>query len=128
MNTGDDDDLDTTESPVLRDNMAELRKRDSRGVVALAQAIGGIGTGSVNRAIRGEGGSQLRTLVKIAEYFGVEPWQLLAPDLGRHLDWPFPHTDRRRYLRLGAVQRGIVEGRLQAALSDADDSANDAQG
>lgn len=35
---------------------------------------------TVNRIIYGEASAQLKSLVQIAQWLGVEPWQLLVPD------------------------------------------------
>ncbi len=121
-NTDAQDD-DEAFSPVLKANMAILRQRDGGyGRVRFAKRLE-VGTSTIERALNGAGGVQLQ---KIATYFEMEVWQLLMPDFGADIDWPFPNTDRRRYLQLSPNLRGIVEGKLQAALDEVAPKANSA--
>lgn len=68
----------------LAENMRRLLDGRSIDSVRKAMADAGlaIGTGSLHRVLKGEGGTRLETLEKIAAYFDVTPDQLLQADLG----------------------------------------------
>jgi phage repressor protein C with HTH and peptisase S24 domain len=75
-------------NPVLAANMKRLMAGRSIDFVRRAMADAGvaIGAGSLHRALKGEAGSRLETLKKIASFFDVSPDQLLQPNLGHDLD------------------------------------------
>jgi hypothetical protein len=77
--------LDEPRNPVLRDNMKRLMNGRSIDAVrkAMAEAGVAIGSGSLHRALKGEGGSRLDTLEKISAFFDVSVDQLLQDELGR---------------------------------------------
>lgn len=72
-------------NPVLAENVRRLMNGRSIDAVRRQMADSGlkIGTGSLHRALKGEGGSRLETLEKIATFFDVSLDQLLQQDLGR---------------------------------------------
>lgn len=53
----------------------------SKSRMAFAEHIG-IGDGTLGRILYESGNTTLEVLVKLSEHAGVEPWQLLAPNLG----------------------------------------------
>lgn len=72
-------------NPALAENMRRLMGGRSIDSLRKAMADAGvpIGTSSLHRVLKGEGGSRLETLDKIAAFFDVSTDQLLQPDLGR---------------------------------------------
>lgn len=71
----------------LKRNLEALKSKDgtrllSAGQLALAKKAG-IGEGTVSRARRGVGNTTIKSLEAIAAVYKVEPWQLLAANLGQ---------------------------------------------
>lgn len=73
----------------LQKNFADLfeRLKERRGGgsrLTFSKEVG-IGDGTLGRIKYGVGNPTLEVLERLGEFFAVEPWQLLAPDLGQDL-------------------------------------------
>lgn len=83
--------------------------------------------GTAQRILAGETSYGVEMVDRIAEAFGVEPWQLLVPDLDvadrpflsdAPAEWPFSMVDREAYEALGEADRAFVQGKAAAALEE----------
>lgn len=76
----------STAKDILWNNVSALMERHFGGenLTRLAEETG-LGQGGGTRIKNRETSVRLSTLEKLAERFGVQPWQLLAPDLGAGL-------------------------------------------
>lgn len=79
--------LDTRE--VLAKNLNSLlaKKKEAAGGgsrLDFSREIG-VADGTLGRISYGSGNPTLDVMLQLAEHFRLEPWQLLAPDLGRNL-------------------------------------------
>ena len=70
------------------------------------------------RMLRGKHSPTLTQVVKLAAVFGVEPWQLLAPELGVHL---FALDNERRVVPVAAPK--FDEYLLRRKVADKEDES-----
>ncbi len=113
------DDESAPPNPDLAANMARLMAGRSVGKLRMEMKEAGIdiGTGTLHRAIKGEGGNRIESLEKIAKFFRVSKDQLLQPDLGETRDTEFVDVPRKKVaLSAGPGREPHVEediGRLK---------------
>lgn len=67
---------------IIADNVDALLSDTSIPRAEAAKGMG-IGEGSLNRARYGYGNQSVEILDRIAEYYHIETWRLLAPGLGK---------------------------------------------
>lgn len=122
---------------VLRDNLRALLRiaPGKSGVSALIKL--GLSNGNAQRALGAETSVGLDVIAQIAEAFGIEPWQLLVPNLDPEriprLDeglarWPFRKVSRDTISALVGTQAAQVETGLLIALASAGVSPSASQG
>jgi transcriptional regulator with XRE-family HTH domain len=75
--------MSTPTRQIIADNVDTLLRSVAIPRAELAQGMG-IGEGSLNRARYGYGNQSVEILDRIAEYFHIETWRLLAPKLGKN--------------------------------------------
>lgn len=82
------------------DSWKQRTADQSKSRIAFANEIG-LGDGTLGRIQYGAGNTTLEVLIKLGEYAKVEPWQLLAPEMGAHLA-PRPTFDDPEFAELAA--------------------------
>jgi hypothetical protein len=87
-----------------------------------------VGRGTVQRIKEGNTSCGLDVVTKISGAFGIEPWQLLVPNIDPHrlprldeepLRWPFRNVDRELIAGLVGSPAIAVENGLLVALAAA---------
>lgn len=113
----------------LRANLRALVKATHASEAQLAKACD-VNARTIKRLLSDESGHEPRmSLVSaLAQFFGLEVWQLLVPDLQlRRLpalmtdadhDWPFPGLDREVFRDLSLEQRIEIQGLVRRAIKD----------
>ena len=105
--------------PVLAENFKALRKDTGMQRLRTAMSEGqyGIGSHAIQSAERGSDSLTLKSLIKFARYFGVEPYQLLMPGLGAELrETVFSPEVLRAMAGLDADMRRRAENSVRAFL------------
>lgn len=112
--------LDTRE--ILKVNVNALLAKLTGSRIAKARLLD-VGDGSLGRIVYANGNTTLDVLLKIAGHFKLEPWQLLAPNLGKAiLQQAAPEVDIDTLLKLSTprsknaldtIIQAAQEGRLQ---------------
>lgn len=92
-----------------------------------------IGPGSATRIKDRQTSVGLDVLDSVASALGVEPWQLMVPELdpealpalgGDSGGWPMPMVDRGRFIELSKESRIFVQGYLQRLIEEREASVN----
>lgn len=113
----------------LRANLRALIKATLASEAQLAKACE-VNERTIKRLVSDDSGHEPRmSLVSgLAEFFGLEVWQLLVPDLqlkrlptlttDPQQDWPFPGLDRADFRGLSLEQRIEIQGLVRRAIKD----------
>jgi len=94
---------------------------------AAVEKRSGVGQATVDRARKSQPGLSIAKVEAIARAFGLEAWQLLAPNLGAaptpapgdQLQWPFPRIRAEDLQALDEVDLGLIEERITTLLDRA---------
>lgn len=110
---------------VLADNLEKLRAASIslRRYPDIAKA-GGPSNGTLGRISLREQAATVDVVASLAKVFGLEPWQILVPDLdvkangtnhptvGGLPGWPFPKVPQARYEGLASDDQIVLQGRV----------------
>ena len=121
-----------TEMDALRKTITENVRRllglsdGESGVAKLIER--GFSNGNAQRVLDGETDFQVSRIARLAKALGVEPWQLLVPQLDPESlptlhepssRWPFRSIDQDAIANLVGSQAAAVEAGLQVVLATA---------
>ena len=76
--------MEETTRKILADNLRALMERTAIDTFPKIIAAGGPSNGTLDRIRRQAAGTSVDNLEKLAAVYGVQPWQLLAPDMAAH--------------------------------------------
>jgi hypothetical protein len=128
----DHDDDQSRPRDVLAENLRKLMAATpSLNTFSQITKAGGGSNGTLDRIRRRTTSTSIDNLEPLARVFGIEPWQLLVPNLmvstgpdGMPLlhtvEWPFPAVNPARFYALPEADRGYVQRRLMQAIADCD--------
>lgn len=123
---------------VVSSNVKALLMRNARKSGATPSAPGvsmlvnmGFANGTAQRILAGDTSFGVDLLARLATRLGVEPWQLLVPNIdAENLPelsespgaWPFDMVERRRYDALALKDRVFVQSKLDSAIQEREDA------
>jgi len=118
-----------TVDQVLAENLNRLITSPGSALAsnAAVEKKSGVGQATVDRARKSQPGLSIAKVEAIARAFGLDAWQLLAPDLGVAPDspaqddpkWPFHRVRAQDLQALDELDLGLIEERIVTLLDRA---------
>lgn len=118
----------TDSKAVLWKNVQELMKKryGEENQTKLAKDVG-FGTGTAIRLKAGQTSVGIDIIDRLAQFFGLQPWQLLVPGLkpdalpalgGDASGWPMQMISKERFVSLSLESRIFAEGYLRRLIEE----------
>jgi len=119
---------------IVRDNLLALLRHDAGGEMPARQSgpsalsrKAGKTAPSWGQRYLDETDIGISRLEEVAKLWGLQPWQLLVPELdpdrpptisGDVTAWPLPMVDQKEYRSLGPEDRAWVQSKMDSAIKD----------
>ena len=99
---------------VVSANLNELMEKHKDNSYSLSERAG-ISRSGIQQIKAGQRGPGTNIIDQIARAYGIEPWRLFAPNLGRDIQWTEMNLDRARDVLEAIFDAHSISGDIPAA-------------